>query len=111
MRMRHPAKNGYGVNAYERFHVCRCGHGYGIRIRIRQIESLYVAIPNASALKTHDQFSGVMLIHGVSPQMSRGRALKSFRMLLDRRRPLSCERVVHQSAVVHYYMCSVSFLP
>ena len=79
--------------------MCGCGHGYGIRIR--QIESLHVAIRNASAHKTDDQFTGVMLIHGVSPQVSRGRALKSFRMLLDRRRPLSCGRVVHQPAVVH----------
>ena len=56
--------------------MCGCGHGYGIRIRIRQIESLHVAIRNASAHKTRDQFTGVMLIHGVSPQVSRGRALK-----------------------------------
>ena len=47
-----------------------CGFGYGIRIR--QIESLHVAIRNASAHKTHDQFTGMMLIHGVSPQVSRG---------------------------------------
>ena len=35
--------------------------------------------------RNHDQFTGVILIHGLSPQVSRGRALKSFRMLLDRR--------------------------
>ena len=68
--------------------MCGCGHGYGILIRIRQIESLHVAIRNASAHKKDDQFTGVMLIHGVSPQVSRGRALKSSPMLLDRRRPL-----------------------
>ena len=69
--------------------------GYGIRIRIRQIESLHVAIRNASAHKTHDQLT-VMLIYGVSPQVSRGRALKSFRMLLDRRRPLVNELRIKQ---------------
>ena len=68
--------------SFKLFDVC----GYGIRIR--QIESLHVAIPNASAHETHDKFTGVKLIHGFSPQVSHGRALKSFRMLLDRRQRL-----------------------
>ena len=89
--------------------MCGCGHGYGIRIRIRQIESLHVAIRNASAHKTHYQFTGVILIHGVSPQVSRGRALKSFRMLLDRCRPLVNELCISQPLSI--IMCSVSFLP
>ena len=84
--MRHAAKNGYSVNAKERFHVCGCGHGYGIQIRIR----------NASAQEMHDQFTGVMLIHGFSPQVSRGRVLKSFRMLLDRRQRLVNELCIIQ---------------
>ena len=75
-----------------------CGHGYGIRIR--QIESLHVAIRNASAHEKHDKFTGVMMIHGFSPQVSRGRALKSFRMLLDRRQRLVNELCNHP-AVVH----------
>ena len=85
--------------------MCGCGHRYGIR----QIESLHVAIRNAYAHKTHDQFNGVMLIHGVSPQVSRGRALKSFRMLLHRRRPLVNELCIIQPLSI--IMCSVSFLP
>ena len=89
--------------------MCERGHGYAIRIRIRQIESLHVAIRNASAHKTHDQFTGVMLIHGVPPQVSRGKALKSFRMLLDRRRPLVSELCINQPLSI--IMCSVSFLP
>ena len=70
---------------------------------------LHVAIRNASAHKTHDQFTGVMLIHGVSPQVSRGRALKSFRMLLDRRRRLVNELCIIQ--LLSIILCSVSFLP
>ena len=87
--------------------MCGFGHGYGIRIR--KIESLHVAIRNASAHKTHDQFTGVMLIHGVSPKVSRGKALKSFRMLLDRRRPLANELCINQPLSI--IMSSVSFLP
>ena len=68
--------------------MCGCGHGYGIRIRIRQIESLHVAIRNASAHKTHVKVLGVTIINGVWPEVSRGRALMSFRMLLNRRRLL-----------------------
>ena len=91
--------------------MCGFGHGYGIRIRIRirQIESLHVAIRNASAHETHDQFTGVMLIHGFSPQVSRGSALKSFRMLLDRLRPLVNKLCSNQPLSI--IMCSVSFLP
>ena len=70
---------------------------------------LHVAIRNASAHETHDQFTGVMLIHGVSPQVSPGRALKSFRMLLDRRRPLVNELCINQPLSI--IMCSVYFLP
>ena len=81
--------------------MCGCGHGYGIQ----KIESLHVAIRNASTHETHDIFIGVTLIHGFSLQVSRGRALKSFRMLLDRRR-----RLVDHPTVVHI-MCSVYFLP
>ena len=49
------------------------------------------------------KFTGVKLIHGFSPQVSRGGALKSFQMLLDRRQRLfltTCERFVHHPAVV-----------
>ena len=87
--------------------MCGCGHGYGILIR--QIESLHVAIQNASAHETPDQFTGVMLIHGFSPQVSRGRAMKSCRMLLDRRRRLANELCIIQPLSI--IMCSVSFLP
>ena len=87
--------------------MCGCGHGYGIRIR--QIESLHVAIRNASAHEMHDQFTGVMLINGLSPQVSRGRALKSFRMLLDRRQRLVNELCIIQPLSIS--MCPVSFLP
>ena len=66
--------------------MCGCGHGYGIRIR--KIESVHVAIRNASAHKTHVKFLGVTIMNGGWPLVSRGRALKSFRMLLDRRRRL-----------------------
>ena len=64
-----------------------CGLGYGIRIRIwiRQIESVHVAIRNASVHTTHVKFLGVTIINGFWPQVSRDSALKSFRMLLDRR--------------------------
>ena len=86
--------------------MCGCGHGYGIRIRIRQIESLHVAIRNASAHKTHDQFTGVMLIHG---GISSSVAWQSFEVVPNVIGPTSttCERVVHQPAVVHHYVFCV----
>ena len=59
-------------------------YGYGKSREIR----------NAYAHKTHDQFTGV--IHGFSPQVSRGRALKSFRMLLERR-----QRLVNKLCIIH----------
>ena len=61
--------------------MCGCGHRYGIWIR--QIESVHVAIRNASAHKTHVKFLGVTIMNGGWPLVSRGRPLKSFRMLLD----------------------------
>ena len=75
--------------------------------RIRQIESLHVAIRNASAHETHDQFTGLKLIHWFSLRVSCGSALKSCRMLLDRRRRLVNELQVHHPAVVHYYVFCV----
>ena len=81
-----------------------CGYRHGNGIRIRQIESLR----NVSAHKTHDQFTGVMLIHGFSSQVSRGRDLKSFRMLLDRRLRLVNDLCIIQTLSI---LCSVSFLP
>ena len=87
--------------------MCGCGHGYGIRIRIRQIESVHVAIRNAYAHKTHVKFLGVTIMNGGWPLVSRGRALKSFRMLLDRRRRLVNDLCIMQPLS----MCSVSFLP
>ena len=87
--------------------MCGCGHGYGTRIRTRQIESVHLAIRNASAHKTHVKFLGVTIINGGWPLVSRGRALKSFRMLLDRRR-----RLVNDLCTIQpLSMCSVSFLP
>ena len=71
-------------------------YGYGYGIWIQQIESLHVEIRNASAHETHDKFTGVKLIHGFSPQVLRGSALKSFRMLLDRRRRLVNELCIFQ---------------
>ena len=70
-------KNGYSVNA--------SGNSMW---QIRQIESLHAAIRNASAHTMHVKFLGVTIINGGWPQVSHGRALKSFRMLLDRRRRL-----------------------
>ena len=49
--------------------MCGCGHGYGIRIR--QIESVHVAIRNASgAHKTHVKFLGVTIMNGGWPLVS-----------------------------------------
>ena len=79
--------------------MCGCGHGYGIRIQ--QIESLpHVAIRNASAHKTHVKFIGVTIINWVWPKVSRGSALKSFRMLLDRRRRFVNDLCLSSSYVV-----------
>ena len=77
--------------------MCGCGHRYGIR----QIESLHVAIRNASAHKTHDQFTEVMLIHGFFPQVS------SFEVDPNVIGPTSttCERFVHYPAVVDIMCC------
>ena len=92
--MRHPAKNDNSVNASRSDSMCADAD----TDTANRIATVHVA----SAHETHDQFTVVMLIHGFSPQVSRGRALKSFRMLLDRRRPL-----VHHPAVVHYYVFCV----
>ena len=103
--MRHAAENGYSVNAWEQLHVCECGHD----IRIRQIESLHVAIRNASAHETHDQFTGVMLILLDTWVFSSSVAWQRCEVVPNVIGPTSttCERVVHHPAVVHYYLFCV----
>ena len=76
------------------------GYGYGKSNRYN------VAIRNASAHETHDQFTGVMLIHGV---FSSSVAWQRFEVVPNVIGPTSttCERVVHQPAVVNYYVFCV----
>ena len=74
---------------------------------VRQVsDSKRIHIRNARSIHRSD----VDTVHGFSPEVSRDRALKSFRMLLDR-----CRRLVNELCIIQplsiIIMCSVSFLP
>ena len=62
MRMQHPAKNGYSLNASTVGADTDTAYGYGKSNR-------YIAIRNASAHMTHVKFLGVTIINGVWPHV------------------------------------------